>query len=118
MENTPEIEQNNFIEEVKTLYELMLPSLKEAGATPKELVEAMLKIKSNLSKQKKNRKNKELSPERQEIINFLKETALSPKEISILVNKNSGAVRKMMWKMKQDNQLKKVSFRNYTEINN
>ena len=94
----------------------MLPSLKEAGATPRELVEAMLKIKSNLSKE--NRKNKKLSPERQEIINFLKEKAMSPKEISILVNKNNGAVRKMMWKMKQDNQLKKVSFRKYTTINN
>jgi prophage antirepressor-like protein len=73
------------VDEIKALYELMLPSLERAQAKPKELVEAMLKIRAGITSPQRRalrQSKKSISPERQEIIDLLKDKEMTSKEVS------------------------------------
>lgn len=97
------------------LYEVMLPSLKEAHATPKDLTECMIRLVHGIEKKErkelqKKQKKQNLSRERQEILDVFTENIgkiLHPLEVAKLTGKSIQSVRKIIWRMERDRQLYK-----------
>jgi len=108
----------------KIIYEFMLPSLKDIKATPKQLADVFLKIESNVIRQstelplKNGRKQRELSTERVEIINLLKEKnkPMTTMEIAKELSRDFLNTNHLIWKMNRDKQIKKLQKGFYTTI--